>query len=191
MSVEFPKRVRNFASTLSVLAGILIFIVGGLTVADVLSRNLRGQSILGVMEISTLVLVAIAFLGLAAAEINGQHVSVSLFEEQLGRRSRLVLSVIRGIALTLLGVILVIGMFSVLEGAISRQETTNDILRLPTWPAKLVALISYLLFFVIAIWKEIMIFRLFGQNKDPFAASINTTIERDKISSRLEDTNEC
>src|SRR5690625_3656672 len=128
MRVEFPKRVRNFASALSVLAGILIFIVGGLTVADVLSRNLRGQSVLGVMEISTLVLVAIAFLGLAAAEINGQHVSVSLVEENLGRRPRLALSVFRGIALTLLGVILVIGMFFVLESAIAREETTNDIL---------------------------------------------------------------
>ena len=35
---------------------------------------------------------------------------------------------------------------------------TNDILRLPTWPAKIVLLISFAAFFVVAIWRELHTF---------------------------------
>jgi|SRR5699024_5531601 len=172
MTVDFPKGVKTLASALSVVAGLLILVVGGLTVADVLSRNLRGQSILGVLEISSLVLVAVAFLGLTAAEIKGQHVSVSLVEERLGQTQRLVLSFFRGMLLTLLGVVLVIGMFFVLESAIFREETTNDILRLPTWPAKLIVLISYALFFLIAVWKEAKVFKVLKHHRNAFSETV-------------------
>ena len=46
----------------------------------------------------------------------------------------------------------------VLASAVERGETTNDILRLPTWPAKLVLLVSFAAFFVVAVWKELLTF---------------------------------
>lgn len=188
MSFGIPRVVQNLATWMSTIAGILLFVVGGLTVADVASRNFRGQSILGVIEISTLLLVAIAFLGLAAAEINGKHVSVSLVEERLGRRTRLILSVIRSVLLLVLGVALVVGMFFVFEGAIQRGETTNDILRLPTWPAKGVLLLSFAFFFTTAVWKEITIFRTLRTGQDPF--ELEQQAELDRAAAELEVSDE-
>lgn len=156
--VTFPKPVRILASVLTIVAGLVLFGLAALTVADVVSRNLRNQSILGAVEISTLLLIVVAFFGLAAAEIDGRHVSVSLVEERLGRRARMALSAARVLLLAVLGVVLVFGMFGVVDSALDRGETTNDILRLPTWPAKLAVLLSFGLFFVLAVWKQILVF---------------------------------
>ncbi|RLV57116.1 TRAP transporter small permease [Aeromicrobium phragmitis] len=164
--VTFPRPVRALSSVLSIIAGIVLFGLGALTVADVVSRNLRDQSILGAVEISALLLVAVAFFGLAAAEIDGRHVSVSLVEDRLGRRGRMVLSVVRAVLLTVLGVILVVGMVGVFDSALDRGETTNDILRLPTWPAKLAVLLSFGLFFALAVWKQILIFLALRNGED-------------------------
>lgn len=188
MTLSIPSPVRSLASWLSITAGVLLFVVGGLTVADVVSRNLRGQSILGVIEISTLLLVAIAFLGLTAAEINGKHVSVSMVEERLAPKGRLILSVVRCVLLVVLAVALIVGMFFVLEGAMIRGETTNDILRLPTWPAKGVLLLSFAFFFFAAIWKELSIYSALRLGQDPFEMEQQAELHR--AASELEGTDE-
>lgn len=176
--VSFPRPVRRLSSVLVIVAGIVLLGLGILTVADVLSRNLRGQSILGAIEISTLLLVAVAFFGLAAAEIDGRHVSVSLVEERLGRRGRMAMSLLRAVLVTVLGVVLVYGMFGTFDSALERGETTNDVLRLPTWPAKLAVALSFLLFFVLAIWKEILTFRALRAGEDVPSSDVEVLIEQ-------------
>lgn len=153
--IEFPRPLTLLVRGLSVVAGILLLALILLTIGDVLSRNARDRSIVGTIDISTMLLVAIAFLGLASAEIDGRHVSVELVESRFGARVRLVFSALRAVLLVGMGALLSWGLTDVLISAGSRGETTNDILRLPTWPAKLVLLLSFVAFFVVAIWKEL------------------------------------
>ncbi|WP_271986583.1 TRAP transporter small permease subunit [Pseudoclavibacter terrae] len=152
---RFGKGLHVVAVALAVAAGALLIALLLLTVADVVSRNLLGRSILGVVDISTMLLVAVAFLGLAAAEIDGRHVSVTLIEARLPKRVRATLAIVRVVLLAGIGIILLVGLSEVLGSSISRGETTNDILRLDTWPAKLVLLISFALFFVTAIVNQV------------------------------------
>ena len=154
--VTLPRPVLVVARTLSVVAGILLVGLILLTIADVVSRNFRDRSIVGTVEIATMLLVAIAFLGLASAEADGRHVAVELFESRCGVRTRMVFSVLRTLLLIGLGVLLTWGLSEVLLSAVERGETTNDILRLPTWPAKVVLLASFVLFFAVAVWKEVL-----------------------------------
>ncbi|MDA2808670.1 TRAP transporter small permease subunit [Nocardiopsis suaedae] len=151
---HLPRAATAAATAFDITAGMLLLALMLLTVADVAGRNLRGQSVLGTVDISTLLLVAIAYLGLASAEISGQHVSVGLVELRLGRGARTALSALRLVLLAALGALLVWGLGEVLLSAVDRGETTNDILRLATWPAKLVLLASFLLFFAAAVAKE-------------------------------------
>lgn len=176
--VTFPRPVRAFSSALVIIAGVVLFGLALLTVADVMSRNLRGQSILGAIEISTLLLVAVAFFGLAAAEIDGRHVSVSLLEERAGRRGRMAMSLLRAVLVTLLGAVLVYGMFGTFDGALERGETTNDVLRLPTWPAKLAVALSFLLFFVLAIWRELLTFRALRAGEEVPSSDVEVLIDQ-------------
>ncbi|MGB3354999.1 MAG: TRAP transporter small permease [Mycobacterium sp.] len=154
--VTLPRPVLMVARTLSVVAGILLLGLILLTIADVISRNARDRSIVGTVEIASMLLVAVAFLGLASAEADGRHVVVELFESRFGVRTRMVFSVLRTLLLIGLGLLLAWGLTEVLLSAVDRGETTNDILRLPTWPAKVVLLASFVVFFVVAIWKEVL-----------------------------------
>lgn len=176
--IEFPAPMRVVSRVLGVTAGVLLFALSALTVADVLGRNLRGQSILGAIEMSTLLLVAVAFFGLAAAELDGRHVAVSLVEERLGRRTRMVLSVVRTVLLLMLGVVLSYAMIGIVGSAVERGETTNDILRLPTWPAKVAVLISFALFFVFATWKEVLMFRALKKGEEVPSSAMEVLVDQ-------------
>lgn len=176
--ISFPRPVAGAATVLNLAAGLLLLALMFLTVADVVGRSVFGQSVLGTVDISTLLLVTIAFLGLASAEIDGKHVSVTLVEARFGHRSRMVLSGIRAVLLLVLGSLVVWGMGEVLLSAYDRGETTNDILRLATWPAKLVLFLSFLLFFVMAVWKEVLEFRTFRSGEVPQDNEVDAAIER-------------
>lgn len=178
--IVFPGPVRALTSLLTIVAGFILFGLAALTVADVASRNLRNQSILGAVEISAVLLVAVAFFGLAAAEIDGRHVSVGLVEDRLGRRARMALAILRTVLLTVLGVVLIVGMFGVLGSALDRGETTNDILRLPTWPAKLAVLLSFALFFVLAVWRQILTFLAVRADGNPSAGDPDALADHDE-----------
>jgi TRAP-type C4-dicarboxylate transport system permease small subunit len=154
--ITLPRPLTLTARVLAIVAGVLLLALIGLTIADVVSRNLGDRSIVGTVDISTMLLIGIAFLGLAAAEVDGRHVAVELVESRFGARTRLVFSVLRTLLLVGLGVLLTWGLGDVMVSAYERGETTNDVLRLPTWPAKVVLLVSFVAFFVVALWKELL-----------------------------------
>lgn len=140
--------------SLGILSAVMLFGLGVITVFDVLGRYFLGTSVLGAVEITTMMLVGVAFLGLASAEIHGAHVSVRLVEDQLRRTPRLIFSGLRFVVLLFVAVVLIVGLYEVMMSAMERGETTNDILRLATWPAKAVIFISFVLFFAVTLVKE-------------------------------------
>ena len=152
---NLPKSIRHLISVLSVIAGIFLLVIIGLTVADVGLRNLAGKSILGTIDISSLLLVSIAFLGLSSAEVDGRHVSVNILEVHLSHKIRCIFSLIRTVLFVAIAMTITWGIFGTLISAIERQETTNGILRILTWPTKFLLLISFFCYFLILIWKSI------------------------------------
>jgi TRAP-type C4-dicarboxylate transport system permease small subunit len=167
MRAELPSPVRLVASVFSLIAGVFLLALVILTVTDVLSRNVRNQSILGTIDISTMLLVAIAFLGLGAAELNGKHVAVGLVEERLPIGARVLSSLLRLVLLAGLAVLLIWGLADSWLNAVDRGDRTNDILRLPTAPWRLILLLSFTVFFVLAIWKEVMVFLQLRKGREP------------------------
>lgn len=150
-----PKPLQIVSQVLVVISGILLLFLIFLTVGDVLGRTTANKSIVGAVDISTLALVAIAFLGLAAAEIDGRHVSVDLVEMNLPAKLRIALAALRTVLLVFLGLVLSWGLWDSMVSAFDRMETTNGILRLTTWPVKGALVATFVLFFVVAIWKSV------------------------------------
>lgn len=180
--IEVPAVLRVIATASALIAGILLLVIVGLTVADVLSRNLRSQSILGTVDLSTLLLVAAAYLGLAHAEITDKHVSVDLIEGRFSPRVRAWFALARIIIIGGLAFILIRGLVGVLTSAIDRVETTNGILRLATWPAKAVLLASFIVFFVCALWRVIAEFRDFRRGAVPVLPTVELGTNLDHVS---------
>lgn len=167
MSTVYPRPLVATTTALNVVAGILLLGLMLLTVADVISRNVRGISILGVVDISTLLLVGIAFLGLGSAEITGKNVSVTLVEKPLGLRAKTALSIGRLVALAVITVVLVFGLVESAYSAFDRAETTNAILLLPTWQTKVVLFIAFAVFLIAAVLREVQELRLLHSGIDP------------------------
>ncbi|MGC5615583.1 TRAP transporter small permease [Georgenia sp. Z1491] len=153
---RLPRPITGFAQVLSLLAGALLLVLALLTVADVVGRSVFDRSIVGTVDISTMLLVGVAFLGLAAAQVDGRHVDVDLVEARLPQGARVAMALTRCVLLVLLGAVLTWGLTEQLLSAHGRGETTNDILRLPTWPAKLALVVSFALFFVTAVWSTVL-----------------------------------
>lgn len=150
-----PRPLHATAQALVVIAGLLLIGIMFLTVADVIGRASADTSILGTVEISQLALVGIAYLGLAAAELDDRHVSVDLVEKNVSRSVRRVFAWIRTALFVVVGVILTWGLWISLTSAMERGEVTNGILRLSTWPIKVTLLVSFVLFLVVAIWRSV------------------------------------
>ena len=178
-----PTPLRTLSQLLVIIAGVLLVFLIFLTVGDVVGRNLQDRSILGAVDISTLALVSVAFLGLAAAELDGRHVSVDLIEANLPRRIRTGLALIRTVLLAVIGAVLGWGMYGTVTSAFERSETTNGILRLATWPVKSVLFASFVLFFVVAIWNSMNEFLDMREGKR-FDQHESLTVHPDIVDSR-------
>lgn len=162
MDKTYPFGLQTITVMFNFLAGIFLLLLMMLTVADVLNRYFFGSSILGTVDISTLLLVGVAFLGLASAEVTGKHVTVTLIDDNSRLRTRTVFSWVRFVVLFVTAVVLLLGLAQSAFSAYGRGETTNAILLLPTWPAKVVLFLSFFVFLVAAIikeWKELHILR--------------------------------
>lgn len=150
-----PRPLHIAAQALVIVAGLLLIGIMFLTVADVIGRASVNASILGTVEISQLALVGIAYLGLAAAELDDRHVSVDLVEMNVSHRVRIVFAWIRTVLFAVVGLILTWGLWMSLTSALDRGEVTNGILRLSTWPVKATLLAGFALFLVVAFWRAI------------------------------------
>lgn len=171
-----PAPLRIIATALAGIAGVLLLVIIAITVADVAGRSLAGTSILGAVDTTSLLLVAVAFLGLAAAEIEGRHVSVDLVEMHMNPKVRIAFAVFRAVLTLGIGLLLVYGLTEVLSSALERGEATNGVLRLPTWPAKLVLLFSFVYYVIVAVWTAVNEVRDMLDGKFEESHTLNQTL---------------
>lgn len=117
--------------------GVLLLVLMFLTVADVTSRALAGHSLPGVIEFTEVALVAVAFLGMAGAEMSGQHIRSALVVSRMGPRAAWTLRAI-GIAIAMLTLAWLI--WATMDSALASvqaREVRHGMTNIPVWPAKL------------------------------------------------------
>lgn len=125
------------ARVLAVVAGSCIGFLMMLTVVDVARRNLTGRALPGTVEYSELLMVALVFLGLAAAQRRKEHVAVNLVT------SRLPVRVSRGIRTAGLAVVIVFIVWMTWETgqeayrSFSKNEVRIGLQAVRVWPARL------------------------------------------------------
>jgi len=122
-----------------------LFLIMATATLDVASRNLRGQSIPGVLESAEVILVIGVFLGLAYAQRLKAHVATSLIVD---RFPPLVSRVMR--ATGLLAVITYVATATWMTGDRAWQsfvtgEVRFGLIEIPQWPARAAIAIGFLL----------------------------------------------
>ncbi|RCW99645.1 TRAP transporter small permease [Marinomonas foliarum] len=171
---RFQHFLKSVMSCLTVLSGICLIFILGITVLDVVSRNVFGKSILGTVDLSSLLLVTVAFLGLALAEIEGRHVSVDLVERGLKDKSKFIFSIIRLTLFLIISLIVSWGLFNDVLTSIDRSETTNGVLRISTWPTKIVLFFSFILYFFVLVVKSTI--EMLNLKNKVYKKNINTEV---------------
>jgi TRAP-type C4-dicarboxylate transport system permease small subunit len=89
---DFLSRVEMFTGSIHRAiaggCGAIIFLLMILVVSDVMGRNLFLSPVPGTLEISTSLLVFVAFLSLAHVLAHGEHVKITIFTDRLSPRVR-------------------------------------------------------------------------------------------------------
>jgi TRAP-type C4-dicarboxylate transport system permease small subunit len=125
-----------------------------MTFVDVIGRNFLGRSLIGTVETVSLMMGVMVFSGLAVTELNRGHIVVEtfqgLFPKPLKRTSMIVNSLLAvGVAGLLLN-----QLFTKTLDVLAEQEFTM-ILKLPYWPAAILMLIGFAVFFVLLVLRLI------------------------------------
>ena len=117
------------------LSGALLIGLMVLTVVNIVGRWLFDTPLPGAVELTEIGMVAIVFMGLAYAQVRGDHIRVDLLYERLGARGRRVLDLFA----TLVSFATVVAMtwrLWVYAGQLEVSGRTTSVLRIPlSWVA--------------------------------------------------------
>ena len=154
MLAFLEKLIRQAALGLAWFAAVTLVAIMTMTFVDVIGRNFLGRSLIGTVETVSLMMGVMVFSGLAVTELNRGHIVVEtfqgLFPKPLKRTSMIVNSLLAvGVAGLLLN-----QLFTKTLDVLAEQEFTM-ILKLPYWPAAILMLIGFAVFFLLLVLRLI------------------------------------
>ncbi len=130
------RQIFRVESTLNLMAGLVVFTLMILAVAQIIGRKVFNLPIPGFIDWVEQFMVVFAFLGVAYCQRLGGHIRMDILIGRVRGRP-LWLAEIVGVLLMMLAVgALVYGSYLHFERALNIGDSTIDI-ALPTWPAKL------------------------------------------------------
>lgn len=89
--LQFSRLIRRIEE---ILLAWSILIIAGVTIANVFSRAVLGDSLAFAEEISQFLIIAVTFIGLSCAASRGRHIRMTAVYDQLPERGRKVLMVL-------------------------------------------------------------------------------------------------
>lgn len=123
---------------LAIVNGILTFLIILLICADITGRKLFNSPLQGSNELATLFLVALIFLGMAAAQIRGAHYNVDLLYGAVPKLVQKVFDVISSvISMVFAGFLAKLTIQSAWKSTMM-GESSYAIIAFPIWPARIV-----------------------------------------------------
>ncbi|MBB4929576.1 TRAP-type C4-dicarboxylate transport system permease small subunit [Lipingzhangella halophila] len=142
---------RAIAAPLGILASISTIVMMLGISADVAYRNIAGESIAGVLELTESALVATVFFGLAYAGTSGTHIAVDLLTSRLPEKAA------RGLMLLawVLGCVilgwLVYASFGQAVDSFERNELRMGLVSWPLWPARWFVVVGFAALLLVAM----------------------------------------
>ncbi|WP_282610064.1 TRAP transporter small permease subunit [Pelagibius sp. Alg239-R121] len=131
------RQLFRVESTLNLMAGLVVFTLMLLAVAQILGRKIFNAPIPGFIDWVEQFMVVFAFLGVAYCQRLGGHIRMDIVIGK-ARGRPLWLAEVVSVALMMLVIsALIYGGFLHFERALNIGDSTIDI-ALPTWPAKLI-----------------------------------------------------
>jgi TRAP-type C4-dicarboxylate transport system permease small subunit len=128
----------------ALLIGYGMILIAVLTIANVLSRSLLGESLAFVEELSQFLIVFITFIGLSYGASQGRHIRMTALYDQLSKRPRKVLMVVIAATTALLMFLLAYYALTYIE-TVHVLGTESPALGVPLWAVYVSAPVGFVL----------------------------------------------
>jgi TRAP-type C4-dicarboxylate transport system permease small subunit len=146
--------LHKLAHTLNGIGVVLIFLLMFLTVADVVLRKILNQGILGTLEVSEFMMVAIVYFSLAAGELKERNVNVDLLINRLSLKSQAIIDAVVKTFGFILYCLIAYAVFGYAALMKSSGEVSLDLL-LPKYP------LIYIVALALIPFSLVLLFRMF------------------------------
>lgn len=143
--VRAARGFRRLTASLSWLSGLGIMLLMVPTVIDVSYRYFIGASVPGMVEYSEVGLVFVVYLGIAYAQQEGAHIATPIVTARLSPRNGELLRVFGRVLLLLLLAFAFWRTAIVAIDATEIREFRMGSVSVPTWPARIVVAMGFLL----------------------------------------------
>jgi TRAP-type mannitol/chloroaromatic compound transport system permease small subunit len=164
----------SFSRGLARLTGLLIIVMMLGVVTDSLLRGVANVALWGVLELSTMLLLALIYLGLPSTQAERINFRVSVFTDRLPPRVSLALG---GLLLLLQLVVLAILCWFTWRSAVfsfTRQEVSIGMVEILLWPHRTLVAFGLTLLW----WQALMSgFELLLHGKHPYVVDIRAEVE--------------
>lgn len=139
------ERISRANAVLGALSGIATLVMIALIVPDVLLRKLAGVTIPGASEGSVLLLVLLAYLGMAGAQAKQAHFSADFMVQRLGPAWRRRLQIL--VLVLSLAFVLAVAWLTATSAwqSTARGEASFGIVQFPIWPSRIAVAIGFAL----------------------------------------------
>jgi TRAP-type C4-dicarboxylate transport system permease small subunit len=148
----------KIAHMLNGIGVVIIFLLMLLTVADVVLRKIFYKGILGTLEISEFMMVAIVYFSLAEGELKDRNVNVDLLVNRLSLRNRAIIDALIKMIGFVLYCFITYAVFSYAALMKSSGEVSLD-LWLPKYPLIYIVAAALILFSVVLLFRMIVAWR--------------------------------
>ncbi len=157
------RAVRVVALGSAVIAGVALVFVMTAVVTDVVSRNVRGRSVPGLVDQTEVVLAVVVFLALAYTQTRREHVAVEAVVNRLkGWRFRVVRLAAAVIAV-LVTILLAWATTRVAISSFEAREVRLGIAAVPLWPGRIAVAYG---FWLLALELITAAFEAWGEEPD-------------------------
>ncbi|WP_181711299.1 TRAP transporter small permease subunit [Roseovarius sp. TE539] len=139
------RALERLHVVMGVLAGSTILVITLVIVADITLRVLANQPVRGATEFSTLLMIALVYLGLASVQVSKSNFRMGVVIDNLPARARDVLNLIT--TLIALAAIATLTWYTAGEAlySLDKREMTHAAISFPVYPARLTIALGLLL----------------------------------------------
>ncbi len=164
--VTWPNRAAQWAGS----AGLILMM--GVTVSDVVLRNLFSVVVPGGMEINGLLMVLVALSTLGLVELARGHIRVDMLLQLMPDHARLP-TIAGGLLLTLGTIVITASEILKETGNLIDDSIVTGVLKVPEWPFALIAAIFLLLFAVTLLVNLVITLRDIAALRNPRAVVVS------------------
>lgn len=145
--------LTNFTKMLGVLAAFSILLIMIMVSADVFFRYVFNSPIMGAMEFSLMLMIAVIYLGLGYTEISDRHIVIDLFYKKLNLKYQRIITKINCIILLIISSILFWHSFADFLYSFRINEILPGMASFPKYPSKFCLSLGVLIYIFVLLSK--------------------------------------